>query len=164
MAPKAGRKPKKWQDDAELLSRIATVGTMRIQGAKVQDIAQVMGYSIRTAWRDIERWEEVAADEARGSIDQNRNKSIAVLREVQSRAWEQYRQKDSDAKSRLAALKEIRECESEIAALQGTKKPIGIDHTTKGQKVNFNLLELTDEQLAAIASGRDPELSPNGQS
>lgn len=163
MAPKAGRKPKKWQDDAELLSRIATVGTMRIQGAKVQDIAQVMGYSIRTAWRDIERWEEVAADEARGSIDQNRNKSIAVFRENQTRAWQTWRD-TQDHKIRLMALKEIRECEAEIAALQGTKRPIGIDHTTKGQKVNFNLLELTDEQLAAIASGRDPELSPNGQS
>lgn len=164
MAPKAGRKPKRWQEDAEVLARIATVGTMRIQGAKVQDIAQVMGYSIRTAWRDIERWEEVAAEEARGDINQNRNKSIAVLRETQSRAWEQYRHKDADIKSRLLALKEIRECESEISALQGTKKPIGIDHTTKGQKVDFNLIELTDAQLMAIAIGRDPELHPNGKS
>lgn len=163
MAPKAGRKPRKWQDDAEVLARIATVGTMRIQGAKVQDIAQVMGVSIRTAWRDIERWGEIAAEEARGDISQNRDRSIAVLRETQLRAWEQYRSA-VDSKVKLLALKEVRECESEISALQGTKKPIGIDHTTKGEKVQVNMLEMTDAQLLAIAAGRDPELSTNGHS
>ncbi len=163
MAPAKGRKPKKWQDDAEVLARIATVSTMRLQGAKPFHIAEVMGYSIRTAWRDIERAETIMAEEARGSIDQNRNKSIAQLREVQSRAWEQYRNA-TDPKIKLLALKEIRENETEIATLQGTKRPIGLDLTTKGEKLGFNASELTDEQLAAIALGRDPELSTNGHS
>lgn len=155
MAGKPGKKSVRWDQDIEILQRLAVVSTMLLQGARPFQIAESMGTSLRTAFRDISRVDELNRRAALADIETNRARSIALLREVQTRAWELYRTNDASVRERLAALKEARECEEQIATLQGTKKPIGIDVTTKGDKLTgVSAKELSDDELAGIAAGR----------
>lgn len=154
MAGKPGKKSVRWDQDIEILQRLAVVSTMLLQGARPFQIAESMGTSLRTAFRDIGRVDELNRRAALADIETNRTRSIALLREVQTRAWELYRDSEKTI-DKLRALKEARECEEQIAALQGTKKPIGIDVTTKGDKLTgVSAKELSDDELAGIAAGR----------
>lgn len=148
MAGTEGKKSIRWDQDAEILARLTTVAAMMIQGAKGWQIAEALGYSLRSAYRDIDRVDTMWKREAANSVEQSRVRSIAQYREIQTQAWQQYRSTKKESWLRIAM-----DAQSQIDALEGTRKPVGVDVTTGGEKLTFNAKELTDDELAAIAAG-----------
>lgn len=123
--PRKGEKSKRWDKDPVILARLESVSQMLLRGAKLWQIAEAFQYSITTAKKDVVRVRLLWADEARDKVSDNRDRSIAELRSLQTVAWAEY---DKNKKN-LGALREIRECERLIVELQGTRAPLVVDLT-----------------------------------
>ncbi len=147
MAPKKvvkrNQKRIRWDQDVEILARLEQVASMRIQGAKPYQIATALGVNLRTAHRDISRVEELWRRESVGDIVASRDKSIAQYREIQTQAWERYR----NAQKKAEWLRVVMDAEAKIVELQGTKATGQIDVTSKGEKV----ASINAEEMLAIA-------------
>jgi len=146
---KKGKKSVVWYEDTDILARLAVVSSMKVQGASPLQISEALGYTLRSAYRDIHRCDELYKRESIEDVMTNRNRSIAQFREIQMRSWEQYREN----KKNLQALRLAAEMEDRIVELQGTRKPIGVDVTTGGESLHRSVRNLTDEELARIAAG-----------
>ena len=147
---KKGKKSIPWYEDTDILARLAIVSSMQVQGASPLQIAEALSVTLRTAYRDIKRCDDLRRREYIDDIVTNRNRSIAQYREIQMRAWEEYR----NNKKNLQALRTAAEMEDRIVELQGTRKPVAVDLTTGGEKFVTDLKELSDEQLARIAANK----------
>jgi hypothetical protein len=148
-----GKPSVRWDMDVDILNRLRSVASMMIQGAKGLDIAEAFAYSLKTAYRDMERVRELWRREAQQDIESKRAASLAHYNEIKARAWEDYRKK-GDSKGGLGALRLAMEIEDRIADLEGTKAPRGVDVTTKGQSLNRSAKEYTDDELAAVLAGK----------
>lgn len=134
MVVKRGKKAIPWEQDVEILARLRLVETLWLQGAKPHEIASAMDYSLRTAHRDIERVQTILRKQSIDDITAARDRSIAELREILMRQWEIYRE-CKDQKLRLIALRDARDTEKLIIELEGTKKPVAVDVTSQGEKI-----------------------------
>ena len=150
--PQKGKKSVRWDVDPEILARLTVVQSMMVQRARSWQIAQAMGYTVRTALRDMDRVRELQRREAIGDIVAVRNDNIAQLREVQMRAWEQWRNTDKP-NVKNDCLRIIMQAEMHIADILGSKAPANINHTGS-VAITYDAKGLTDDELAAIASGR----------
>jgi hypothetical protein len=92
---------------------------MLLRGATTRQIAETLDCSVSTAKRDKKRAEKLWLESTKESIVDNRARSIAQFREVQSRAWAQYDNKPSPRYLRI-----VTDCEKEIVGLQGSRSPI----------------------------------------
>lgn len=131
-APKKGRIDLPWRKDPEILMRLSSVSKMMIQGARLWQIAQALGYSLGSAKNDADRVRILWKDEASEDVNENRRRSIALLRTVQEEAWVALRAGGDKKPKNPLTLRIIRECESQIMALQGTEAPIKKELTGKG--------------------------------
>ena len=147
---KKGKKSVVWFEDTDILARLAIVSSMQVQGASPLQIAEALGVTLRTAYRDIKRCDELRRRTYIDDVVTNRNRSIAQYREIQMRAWEDYRAN----KKNLNALRIAAEMEDRIVKLQGTEKPVAVDLTTGGEKFMTDMKELSDDQLARIAANK----------
>jgi transposase len=146
---KKGKRSVIWYEDTDILARLAIVSSMQVQGASPLQIAEALGVTLRTAYRDIRRCDELRKREYIDDVITNRNRSIAQFREIQMRAWEEYRAN----KKNIQALRLAAEMEDRVVELQGTRKPIAVDMTTKGESLHRPPREMTDDELMRIASG-----------
>jgi len=145
-----GKKSIPWDEDAEILRRLESVSLMLLQGARLWQIAEALQVSIPTAARDKERVKELWAREGQDEVIENRNRSIAQIRYVQMKAWEQYL---SNKDAQLLRL--VKDCEKDIAALQGTEKPIKSEIKIDANERPYE--HLTDQELAALISSEKPK-------
>jgi len=145
---KKGKKSIPWYEDTDILARLAIVSSMQVQGASPLQIADALSVTLRTAYRDIKRCDELRRREYIDDVVTNRNRSIAQYREIQMRAWEEYR----NNKKNLQALRTAAEMEDRIVELQGTRKPVAVDLTTKGESFIRPVGEMTEAELERIAA------------
>ena len=168
--PRKGRRSVPWRRDLEILARLELVSAMLLRGATVRQIAETLDCSISTAKRDKKRVEKLWLESAQEAVADNRARSIAQFREVQTRAWAQY-----DDKSSPRYLRIVVECEKEVVGLQGTRKPIearlsGADGGPISVKPVFDLSgmdedgldKLLDNLKAALCSGAPGEVPAGG--
>jgi hypothetical protein len=148
-----GKKAVRWDLDVDILNRLREVASMMKQGATALEISTALAYSYKTALRDVERVRELWRREAKQDIETKRAGSLAQYKEVQMRAWEHYRSAMRENKAVLAILRLIADVEDKIADLEGTKAPRGVDVTSGGQPLRMSAKELSDDDLAAIATG-----------
>ena len=147
MAYNLDKKAVNWDEDTDIMRRLSTVASMMVQGAKTYQIAETMGYSLRTAQRDCNRVRDLWMREAALSVEESRAANIAQYEEIKASAWRQYRQDKS-----YYWLKVVMDAENRISELQGTKRPLGVDITSKGEAL-FSAREMSDDELAAIIAG-----------
>lgn len=145
---KKGKKSVAWFEDTDILARLAIVSSMQVQGASPLQIAEALGVTLRTAYRDIKRCDELRRRTYIDDVVTNRNRSIAQYREIQMRAWEDYRVN----KKNLNALRIAAEMEDRIVKLQGTEKPVAVDLTTKGESLHRPVGEMSEAELERIAA------------
>jgi hypothetical protein len=159
---KRNRKTIAWDQDEEILARLATVANMMVQGAKTHQIKDVFGYDMRTAQRDIARVYTLWRRESMQQVDDARAKSIAQYEEVKTRAWEGYRKVSSAiAEMRIYSpklgseqrgwLELAMKAEAQIAKLQGTEKTN--IHLSGSVEHTVNARDLSDDELLAIITG-----------
>lgn len=117
-----GKKSIRWDRDPEILARLPAVAAMMLRGARVWQIAEAMLYSDRTAKEDMKRVRTLWREEAGDGVSEQRDRSVAHLREVQAHAWAKF---DKSGDSRW--LRVIREAEADIIRLQGTSRPIDVN-------------------------------------
>ena len=151
-----------WDQDNEILRRLATVANMMVQGATAVQIGEALSINIRTAQRDMARVYTLWRRGSMQQVDDARAKSIAQYEEIKTRAWEGYR-KASSAMSEMRVyspklaneqrgwLELALKTQAQIDKLLGleiTKLDIQakIEHT-------INPEELTDDQLTTIIMG-----------
>lgn len=144
-----------WHQDHEILQRLELVATMMLQGAKPFQIAQSLSVSLRTAFRDMNRVQELWRKQAIDDITAKRDRSIAQFRLAQTYAWDQYRtHQKTNAAMALKWMQAAMEAERSIVELEGTKAPKAVDVTSKGEQIGRGLEDLTDDELARIATGK----------
>ena len=151
-----------WDQDEEILARLATVANLLVQGAKAYQIAETFDYTLRTAHRDIARVYTLWRRESMQQVDDARAKSIAQYEEVKTRAWEGYRKVSSAiaqmttyspklASEQRGWLELAMKAEAQIAKLQGTEKTTL--HLTGTVEHTVNARDLSDDELVAIIAG-----------
>ncbi len=148
-SPVRPKKDVRWDEDEEILKRLAVVASMMTQGASTLQIANALSFSIRTAYRDIARVKELWKRKALESVDDSRAASIATYLDIKTEAYAEYRRTKALGKPNLGCLKIVMEAEANITLLQGSRKPAGIDVTSNGETVG-NAIALNDEELAKI--------------
>ena len=147
--PRKGRRSVPWRQDLAILARLDVVAAMMLRGARSHQIAEAMEYSASTAKRDVNRVKKLWLEETRAGVNESRARSVAQLREVQQRAWQEY-----DRRANARYLRLVIECEKEIVSLEGSRPAVGIDLTSKGRELrHLTAEELSDDELAAIAAG-----------
>lgn len=151
-----------WDQDEEILRRLATVAILVNQGATTVQIKDTFSTSLRTAQRDVERVYTLWRRGSMQQVDDALAKSIAQYEEIKTRAWEGYR-KASSAMSEMRVyspkianeqrewLEIAMKAQSQIDKLRGlgiTKLDIQgkIEHT-------INPEEMSDDQLMTIIMG-----------
>lgn len=153
-APRKGKRSRRWDRDPDVLMRLESVAQLMLRGAKIWQIAEAMGYSFSTARRDIQRVRKMWATETGHKLGELRDASVAQLREVQLRAWQEY---DKAQRKNPSWLRLIRDCELDIVNLQGTKAPEVLDVQSKGEAVKPILcIEVVKDY------GRDKRVIPAG--
>lgn len=133
-----GQKAVAWETDHAILLRLETVSAMMLQGAKMFQIAEALGYSLDTAYEDRKRVKRLWAQGSERSIRANRNRSIAQYREQQAEAWAEYRKYKSPSWLRL-----VMDIEDRITKLQGTEQH-KLDLTSKGKQVGVTVDDMAD--------------------
>lgn len=124
-----GKKSISYDQDPEILARLAIVAEMLLVGAKAFQIAATMNCSLATAKRDIGRIKQLWKDDARGEIDGFRSAALALYRLVIMRTWEEYGKKDNaNKKDRYLTL--IVATQKEIDRINGVG-PMKIDLSGK---------------------------------
>jgi len=150
--PQKGKKSVRWDIDPEILARLTVVQSMMVQKARSWQIANAMGYDVRTALRDMDRVRELQRRESIGEIITLRNESLAQLDEVILRSWESYRAADKPH-IKNDCLRVILQAQKQKDEILGTKAPDTIKHTGS-LGLTLDPKGLTDDELAAIAAGR----------
>jgi len=132
-----GKKSRPWRGDVDILRRLDVVATMMVQGAQSWQIAEALEVSLKTITRDRRRVRLLWKDKANDEVEECRQESLAQLRSVRMHAWDRYTAKDSDGKVKNSAtwLRIILEAERDIAKLEGTQAPVGVDLTSMGERV-----------------------------
>jgi len=146
----AGKKAVRWDLDVDILTRLDIVANMMVQGARPHQIAQSLSYSLKTAYRDVDRVRTLWRRTAEATVEEHRSASIAQYNELKVRAWEEYRRLREEKKSGLNALRVVMDIEEKISELQGTKAPKNVDVTSKGEQIGRSAKEYTDDELADI--------------
>jgi hypothetical protein len=96
-----GKKSLPFDQDAEILARLAVVAEMMLVGAKPFQIASTMDYSLASANRDLARIKQLWKENAREEIDQSRIVALAQYRLVLMRAWEEFGKKGNECRRHL---------------------------------------------------------------
>jgi len=151
-----------WDQDEEILRRLATVATLVNQGATTVQIKEALSISLRSAQRDVQRVYTLWRRDSMQQVDDARAKSIAQYEEIKTRAWEGYRKASSEmsqlrvyspkiASEQRNWLETAMKAQAQIDRLLGleiTKLDIQgkIEHT-------INPEELSDDQLMTIIMG-----------
>jgi hypothetical protein len=149
--PKAqpGHKSKPWDEDPEILRRLATVEDLVLAGYRNTEIGHAMSVSEATIRRDRERIAELWRRQATGDIAAMRERSVANLRRIQRLADNEFRNKrDQPANLRIQL-----EAEREIVKLQGTTAPVEVPISFKnpGDLQTLNTPDLTARAAALEA-------------
>jgi hypothetical protein len=151
-----------WDQDIEILARLATVANLMVQGARGHQIAEALSIPIRTAQRDMQRVFTLWRRDSMQQVDDARAKSIAQYEEIKTRAWEGYRKASAEmSQSRVYSSKIANQQQSwlelamkaqaqidDLLGLKITKLDIQgkIEHS-------INPEELSDDQLMTIIMG-----------
>jgi hypothetical protein len=93
-----GKKSIPFDQDPEILARLAAVAEMMLVGAKAFQIAASMNCSLTTAKRDIGRVKQFWKEDARGEIASFRSAALALYRLVIMRAWDEFGKKENTNK------------------------------------------------------------------
>lgn len=109
---------------ANVAARRRKVASLWLRGVAPAQIADVMSLPIGTLRRDLEAIREELAEANRANLEQNRDRSIAVLAVVQEQAWHLFNQITSPVSTnKIGALNTVLAAEQLIARLQGTLSP-----------------------------------------
>lgn len=136
--PAKGRKSVPWDQDPEILKRLADVQDQMLRGKKNTEIAASVGVNEATIRRDAQRVAVLLRRRATDDILYLRQRSIALVRMVQREAWESWDQmkqasddkkldEDGKVKQELyrgRQLAIVLEGERMVVDLEGTKTPV----------------------------------------
>ncbi len=151
-----------WDQDNEILRRLATVANMMVQGATALQIGEALSINIRTAQRDMQRVYTLWRRGSMQEVDDARAKSIAQYEEIKTRAWEGYRKASSAMNEmRVYSPKIANEqrnwLETAMKAQAQIDRLLGLEITKldiQGKiEHHINPEELTDDQLMTIIMG-----------
>lgn len=120
-----GKKSLPFDQDPEILARLATVAEMMLVGAKSFEISAAMGCSLGTAKRDVARVRQLWREDIKGEIAGFRSSALALYRLVIMRAWDEFSKKDN-ANKRDRYLNLITATQKEIDRILGVG-PLKID-------------------------------------
>jgi len=151
-----------WDQDEEILRRLATVANLIVQGAKGHQVAEALSIPIRTAQRDIQRVYTLWRRDSMQQVDDARAKSIAQYEEIKTRAWEGYRKASATmSEMRVYSPKIASEqrnwLETAMKAQAQIDKLLGLEITKMAVvgkiQHTINPEELSDEELLTIIMG-----------
>lgn len=140
-----GKKSVRWDEDPEILARLPSVAQLMLMGARTWEIADTLGYSLTTAKEDVKRVRSLWRQEAGEKISTHRDMQIAQLRLIQQQCWTQY-DKSADPRTGLkdpAWLREIRQCEEQIALLLGTRRPAEVINRIEGGETPLRVKDVS---------------------
>lgn len=104
--------------------RRSRVASLWLRGVPVAQIAAVTQTPLGTIRRDLDHIRDDLAEANRRDLEQNRDRSVAVLHAVQEQAWTLFTKiKSEAATNKVGALNVVMNAEERIARLQGTLSP-----------------------------------------
>lgn len=83
-----GKKNTRYDEDPEILSRLARVAAMMLKGFKAHEIASELDYPLGSAKRDIARVKAIWRKEAREAIKSQKDSALAQYKLAITTAWE----------------------------------------------------------------------------
>jgi len=157
-----GKKSKPWDEDPEILKRLATVEDLVLAGYRNTEIASQLKVVEATIRNDRNRIAELWRRESGAAIVEMRSRSIANLRRIQRLADNEFR----NQRERPLNLRLQLDAEKEIVRLQGTTTPVDVPITFTNQPDAATLstndlleraaaLEAMAQQLLAEEAGTD---------
>lgn len=120
--PSKGHKSIPWDQDPEILRRLATVEDLVLAGYRNTEIGHALNVTEGTIRRDRERIAELWRRQVTGDIAAMRERSIANLRRIQRLADNEFRNK----RNQTANLRIQLDAEREIIKVQGTIAPVEV--------------------------------------
>lgn len=121
--PVKGKKSVPWEQDPEILVVVERVSQMLLAGARIWQIAAAIQSSMPTAVEYAKRARKLWRDEARDQVKANRDRAVAQLRLLQTKVWAEVNKEDQ---LDIEKVRMIRQCEVDIAKLQGTEEPVSV--------------------------------------
>ena len=144
--PPPGHKSKPWDEDSEILRRLATVEDLVLGGYRNTEIANALSVTETTIRRDRERIAELWRCQATGDIAVMRERSVANLRRIQRLADNEFRNK----RDQTANLRVQLDAEREIIKVQGTIAPVEVPISFT-DKTDPHALSTSDITARAVA-------------
>lgn len=83
-----GKKNTRYDEDPEILARLARVAAMMLKGFKAHEIASELDYPLGSAKRDIARVKTIWRKEAREAIKAQKDAALAQYKLAITKAWE----------------------------------------------------------------------------
>jgi len=131
---------------AELIDRRRKVAKLYLRKMSQEDIAKKLGVSQSTVSRDIRYLTKKWTQEAIGDIDRRRGRELAELEEIEYDCAAQFASNKEPAWLRIRLRAKER-----IARMLGLDAPTGIDLTSKGEKLDPNVIVVRDYLAAQEA-------------
>ena len=119
-----GKKNIAWQDDPEILQRLADVAVLMNKNKRAFEIARETKVSIETARRDIARVRELWKEDAKERISNAADSAIAQYGAVLEQAWIDLKKVSVKSNNRAAFLKVILAAQDRIDKVTGIADPI----------------------------------------
>src|SRR5258707_5907974 len=132
---------------AAMTARRKQVAGLWLRGASAEQIAEALKCSEATVRRDLRSIEEELAAITRASFEAERNRSLAVYRLVQQRAWGLFAHAEEHAGHKLGELNAVLQAEDRIARISGV---LGAD--VQVMAVAMQRMENDDIERAAVDS------------
>lgn len=130
---------------AEVQTRRREVAALWLRGVPPATIAEQLQTPEGTVKHDLKAIRDALAEANRAHLEANRDRSIAVLREVQAVAWQTIARLGDASMNKVGALNTIIAAEEKIARMQGTLTPDVQQQTT------INVLAVPEWQAARSA-------------
>ena len=136
-----------WRHDPAVLKRLPQVEDLHLMGYPNTRIAEAMKVSEGTIRLDLKRiavlWRERAGD----SIEEKKNRSVAVYRRVQRAAWQEFQGVKDTSLNKSAYLNTIKASEDSIGKVLGTEAPVKIAGPDGESPVTFTLTLSNDGSI-----------------
>ena len=143
-----------WRSDPIILDRLTKVETLHLQGAHDTEIAAALGIDRRTVYRDLARlkvfWQERAGDK----VQEQKERSVAVYRNVQQAAWQEFKTARATSPNKPAFLNNIKTAEDSIGKVLGLEAPVKVASTDPTGTIDYagHALALRAAELHYLAA------------
>ncbi len=133
-----------WRNDPTILQRLQTVEALHLKGHTNVYVAGKLGVDEKTVRNDLKRIQQLWRERVGQDIEQQKERSVAVYRQVQSEAWESLENAKDTSMVKPTYLNAIKNAEDSITKILGLEKPTKIALTDPSGEKEYSGLNDAD--------------------